>query len=112
MLVPWGSLNGRHKDTAMCRSGADKKRRRNTEAEIRESAERAFEAYGGQLESVSSFTYLGRVMTAGDDDCTWGMYVLLLSGTPFYKSWVIPPRRCIRPCPFALPCPPMLGHAV
>ena len=52
----------------MCRSGADKKRRRDTEAEIIESAERAFEAYGGQLESVSSFTYLGRVMTAGDDD--------------------------------------------
>ena len=68
MLVPWRSLNGRHKDTAMCRSGADKKRRRDTEEEIRESAERAFEAYGGQLESVSRFTYLGRVMTAGDDD--------------------------------------------
>ena len=68
MLVPWQSLNGRHKDTAMCRSGAEKKRRRDTEAEIRESAERAFEAYGGQLESVSRFTYLGRVVTAGDDD--------------------------------------------
>ena len=68
MLVPWRSLNRRHKDSAMCQSGADKKRRRDTEAEIRESAERAFEAYGGQLESVSRFTYLGRVMTAGDDD--------------------------------------------
>ena len=30
--------------------------------------ERAFEAYGEQLESVPRFTYLGRVMTAGDDD--------------------------------------------
>ena len=68
MLVPWRSLNGRHKDTAMCRSGAERKRRRDAEAEIRESAERAFEAYGGQLESVSRFTYLGRVMTAGDED--------------------------------------------
>ena len=68
MLVPWRSLNGRNKDTAMCRSGADKKRRRDTEEELRESAERAFEAYGGQLESVSRFTYLGRVITAGDDD--------------------------------------------
>ena len=36
--------------------------------EIRESTERAFEAYGEQLESVPRFTYLGRVMTAGDDD--------------------------------------------
>ena len=68
MLVPWRSLNGRHKDTAMCRSGAERKRRRDTEAEIRESAERAFEAYRDQLESVPRFTYLGRVMTAGYDD--------------------------------------------
>ena len=68
MLVPWRSLNGRHKDTEMCRSEAVKKRRRDTETEIRESTERAFEAYGGQLEAVDSFTYLGRVMTAGDDD--------------------------------------------
>ena len=65
MLVPWRSLNGRHKDKEMCRSGAVKKRRRDTETEIRESIERAFEAYGGQLEAVDSFTYLGRVMTAG-----------------------------------------------
>ena len=28
----------------------------------------AFEAYGDQLESVPRFTYLGRVMTAGEDD--------------------------------------------
>ena len=67
-MVPWRSLNGRHKDTAMCRSGAEWKRRRDTEAEIRESTERAFEAYGYQLESVTRFTYMGRVMTAGDDD--------------------------------------------
>ena len=40
------------------------------EAEIRESTEMAFEAYGEQLESVPRITYLGRVMMAGDDDCT------------------------------------------
>ena len=68
MLVPWQALNGRHKDTAMCRSGAERKRWRLAEVEIRESTERAFKAYGEQLESVPRFTYLGRVMTAGDDD--------------------------------------------
>ena len=52
----------------MCRSGVERKRRRLAEAEIRESTEMAFEAYGEQLESVPRFTYLGRVMTAGDDD--------------------------------------------
>ena len=68
MLVPWRALNGRHKDTAMCKSGVEWKRRRLAEAEIRESTEMAFDAYREQLESVPRFTYLGRVMTAGDDD--------------------------------------------
>ena len=41
MLVPWRALNGHHKDTAMCKSGVERKRRRLTEAEIRESTEMA-----------------------------------------------------------------------
>ena len=52
----------------MCKSGVERKRRRLAEAEIRESTEMAFEAYGEQFELVRRFTYLGRVMTAGDDD--------------------------------------------
>ena len=52
----------------MCRSGAEQKRRRLAEADIRESTEMAFEAYREQLESFPRFTYLGRVMTAGDDN--------------------------------------------
>ena len=32
--------------------------------------ERAFQAYGEPLEMVMSFKYLGRVLTAGDDDWT------------------------------------------
>ena len=35
---------------------------------MRESTEKAFEAYGKLLENVLTFKYLGRVMTAGDDD--------------------------------------------
>ena len=46
MLVPWRALNGHHKNTEMCRSGADKKRQRLAEAEVRDSAEMAFEVYG------------------------------------------------------------------
>ena len=48
ILVPWRSLNGRHKSTAMCRSGAERKRRRLVETEVRESTEMAFEVYGEQ----------------------------------------------------------------
>ena len=35
---------------------------------MRESTERAFEAYGSPLENVTAFKYLGWVMTAVDDD--------------------------------------------
>ena len=68
MLVPWRALNGRLLSTVMCRKGAERKRRRMAEAELRYSTERAFEAYGKPLETVSTFKYLGQVMTAGDDN--------------------------------------------
>ena len=45
MFVPCRALNGRHKNTEMCRSGADKKRRRLVEAEVRDSVEMALEVY-------------------------------------------------------------------
>ena len=66
MLVPWRALNGRHHATAQCKKCAEQKRRRMAEAELRDSTERAFEAYGKPLETVSTFKYLGRVMTVGD----------------------------------------------
>ena len=68
MLVPWRSFNGRHKSTAMCSSGAERKRRRLAETEIQESTEVAFEVYRKQLKTVPSFKYLGRILTAGGDD--------------------------------------------
>ena len=68
MLVPWRTLNGKHQDTAMCRSGVERNRQRLAETELRESTEMAFEAYGKQLEAVPSFKYLGRIMTAWEDD--------------------------------------------
>ena len=60
------------------------------EAELRESTERDFEAYGKPLENVLDLKYLGRVMTAGDDDWpavagnlskarkSWGRLTLIL----------------------------------
>ena len=59
MFVPWRALSGRHKITMMCKSGAERKRRRLAEAEIRESTEMAFEVYRKQIKSVPRFTYLG-----------------------------------------------------
>ena len=67
----------------MCKIGAERKRRRLAEAEIRESTEMAFEVYGKQIKSVPRFTYLGRVMTAGDDD--WPAVTGNLAKA--HKSW-------------------------
>ena len=53
MLVPWRSIKGRHHATAMCKKGAERKRRPMAEAELRDSTERDFEAYGKPLETVS-----------------------------------------------------------
>ena len=52
----------------MFRGGADKKRRRLAEAEVRDSAEMALEFYGKQIQTVPRFKYLGRILTEGDDD--------------------------------------------
>ena len=68
MMVPQRALNGRRRDTAQCARGAERKRRRLSEVETRKSSERAFEAYGEPLENVTTFRYLGQVLTAGDDD--------------------------------------------
>ena len=46
----------------------DRKRRRLEETETRENEERAFHAYGKPMEAMSEFCYLGRLLTATDDD--------------------------------------------
>ena len=68
MLVSWRALNGRNPATAQCARGAEWKRRRLAEAETRKSSERAFKAYGEPIQNVSTFRYLGRVLTEGDNN--------------------------------------------
>ena len=68
MLVPRWALNGRNPATSQCERGAEQKRRRLAEAETRESSERDFEAYGEPIHNVLEFRYLGRVLTAREDD--------------------------------------------
>ena len=68
MKVPRKALNGRHPETVHCEKWAERKRRRLAETETRENSERAFKAYGEPMEAVSEFRYLGRLLTATDDD--------------------------------------------
>ena len=91
MMVPRQALNGRYPVTDQCARGAERKRQRLAEAELRERLERAFEAYGEPLEDVTAFRYLGQVLTALDDDCltvvgnfckarkSWGRLLRILS---------------------------------
>ena len=53
------------------------------EEELKESTERAFDAYGAPLEILTVFKYLVQVMTAGDDD--WSALVGNLQSSR--KSW-------------------------
>ena len=68
MLVSRRALNGRHPGTAHCNKGAERKRQRLEEAEMRESTERAFEAYGAPIKNMTESKYLERVMTANKKD--------------------------------------------
>ena len=54
--------------TLQCKKGAERKRPRLAETETWENSDRAFHAYGKPMEAVSEFQYLGRLITATDDD--------------------------------------------
>ena len=75
------ALNGRHLGTAQCKKGAERKRRRLLETKTRENLEGAFHAYGTLMEAVLEFRYLGRILTATDDD--W-----LAVARNIQKAWV------------------------
>ena len=62
------ALNGRHLETSQCRTGTERKRRRLAEAELENTSEKAFHAYGTKMRAVTEFKYLGRVLTNTDDD--------------------------------------------
>ena len=68
MQVPRRVLNRQHPGTAQCLRGAERKRRRLAEAETRENSERAFEACGAPMESVTELKYLGIILTATEDN--------------------------------------------
>ena len=55
MLFPRRVLNCRHLATDQSARGAERKRRRLAEADMREISERTFEAYGDPLDNVTAF---------------------------------------------------------
>ena len=91
ILVPLRELNDRYPATNQCARGTERKRRRLVEAELRDILERSFEAYRYLLENVTSFRYLGWVLTGGYDDWlavvgnlgkvrkSWGLFSWILN---------------------------------
>ena len=67
-MVTWNALNRRHLSTTQCANGGGRKLRQLVEEELWKSLERAFQAYGEPLETVTLFKYMGRVLTVGDDN--------------------------------------------
>ena len=61
------ALNGMYRHTTKCKKGAERKRRRLVAEEERAVTSRAFSAYGRPLDMVTSFKYLGWVISAVDN---------------------------------------------
>ena len=68
MLVTWRYLNGLHQCKVNFKKGEERKRRRLAVEKEREVTSWAFSAYGRHPEMVTSFRYLGRVVSAADKD--------------------------------------------
>ena len=68
IMEPWISLNVFQKSTAHYKKGTERKRQRLVAKEARVVTSMAFSAYGIPLEVVPSFKYLGRLLSAADDD--------------------------------------------
>ena len=68
MLMPWKALNGMHRCMAQCNREEKRKRRQLLSEEEREVTARDFSAYGRSLEMVTSFKYLGQVISEADKD--------------------------------------------
>ena len=80
-MVPWRSLNGPYNGTAQCKKGVERKRRILAAEEARAVTSRTFGAYGSPLDMVISFKYLGRVISAADDDWTAVVQKLVIAWT-------------------------------
>ena len=83
MVVMWKALNCRNTTTTQCAKGEERKRRRLAAEQMRKRAERAFRAYGIPLDMSQYFKYLGRILTASDDN--WLAVVGNLRNS--HKSW-------------------------
>ena len=70
MLVPWADLNRRHPEMDIYERGSERNIRRLAEEEAQSGEVTEFRDYDRPPEIVSSFKYLGRLLTATDYNWT------------------------------------------
>jgi len=92
MHVPYEALNTGHRNTADCRYGRDLWRQREAAEAARRAQGQTFTACDVQLETVTSFRYLGRIITSTDDD--WP--ALYRNLTKARKRWGMVSRVLVR----------------
>lgn len=68
MHVPNNALNAGHKQTASCKTGADRKRQRQAIQCSQQASKMVFTIGNTPLETVTKFKYLGRPISSTDDD--------------------------------------------
>ena len=68
MHVPYTALNRKHYNTAACRRGQLAKQRRLATAAKYKAQETHISIHGTPLQTVTSFKYLGRIMSANNND--------------------------------------------
>ena len=83
MLVTWAAMNLHHFETALCAQGAERKIRRLMEKKAQEGTVTALQAYDRPLETVTSFKYLGHLLTTNETN--WPEVISNIS--KYRKSW-------------------------
>ena len=76
MFVLHKALNGRHLATDFFHRGEEQKRRRLVEEEVQAGKETPITAYGIPLTPVTSFKYLGRILSTLGDEWPAGVHNL------------------------------------
>ena len=68
MFVTDRAIRQGHTQTKECREGAKRVQRRRLQLELLDAQRKTLTVYGKPLEKVHQYTYLGRPLTATDDD--------------------------------------------
>jgi hypothetical protein len=68
MFVTPLQLAGRHTETVLCRQGAKRNKQRMQDLQCIQASQRTFSIQNQPIETVTSFRYIGRIITSSNSD--------------------------------------------